>query len=86
MNNLQKINELLESGKARKHGTYDQTGIVCVDLKPVWGSCGTDVNHAYIDPREVEVVTSTNAHYGKAVFTEKGTLLDRSNRSEFEIV
>lgn len=80
------IKKLLESGKAQKHGTYAQTGIVCVALKKMWGTAGIDVNWAYVSPDEIEVVTSKNVHYGCGYLTDRGTIMDTSNRSEFEIV
>lgn len=78
--------ELLQNGKGRKHGTYDTTGIVCVDLKKLSGTAGIDVNFAYIYPdNKIDVVTESNCHYGYAHFGEDGRIYDNSNRSVFEV-
>jgi hypothetical protein len=83
---LDKINELLNQGKARKHYTYDQTGIVCVDLRKISGTAGIDVDFAFISPDEIDIISGGNVHYGYGYFLEDGTIEDRSHRSVFEIV
>lgn len=84
--NLQYANELLKAGKARKHGSYDTTNIICFDIKKKSGTAGKDVNFAYVySDGKIEIVTEDNTHYGMG-YIDNETLKDTSNRSCFEVV
>ena len=81
------IIKLLDEGKVRKHGTYDQTGIMCADIRKVSGTAGKDVNYAYIEKNgRIDIVTERNVHYGYGHFDENGHICDNANRAVFEIV
>ena len=81
------LKKLLETGKLRKHGTYEQTGIMCADLHKISGTAGSDVNYAYIYPDgKIEIITEKNNHYGYGHFGDDGNIHDDSNRAVFEII
>lgn len=83
--NKEKIGAMLASGMAEKCHTYEKTGIVCVKLKRISGTCGIDVDSAYISPDEIEITDSSNTHYGYGHFVN-GNIVDNSSRAVFEIV
>lgn len=81
------IEKLLNEGKVRKHGTYDDTKIVCATIKKISGTAGKDVNFAYIYPNgKIEIVTISNTHYGYGHFDNNGRICDNADRSIFEII
>ena len=85
------IAKLLESGKVQKHDTYEISGIVTGDCRKISGSAGIDVNGFYIYPfksenKQIEIVTSSNQHYGYGFLNESDHIVDNSGRSVFEIV
>ena len=85
------IAKLLKNGKVKKHGAYESYGVVFGNCRKISGSAGVDVTGFYIYPyesenKQIEIVTSSNQHYGYGFFDESGRIVDNSNRSIFEIV
>lgn len=84
---LGKLETIVEIGKVRKHETYINTGILCADIKKLYGTAGIDVNYAHIYPTgKVEILTKDNIHYGYGFINDDLHIVDKSNRAVFEII
>ena len=78
MTNYEKAMILLKNGIARKHGTFKNTGYICIDLGEY---CG------YISPRDkyVDVAEDvTHVSWGN-IDIVKMMVLDTSNRHSYDL-
>lgn len=78
MTNYEKAQALLDSGVAKKHYTFSQTGCIVLDLGGVYAG--------YISPvdKHVDVASIGSHDFFGNIDLDKMTVLDASNRHNYD--